>query len=49
MLLVEHKMDMIMNLSDSIAVLQEGRVIAEGTSEEIRGSRPFGMHILGAG
>ena len=30
MLLVEHKMDMIMSLSDTIMVLQEGRMIADG-------------------
>lgn len=49
MLLVEHKMDMIMNLSDIIAVLQEGKVIAEGTSEEIRRSEVVRNAYLGGG
>jgi branched-chain amino acid transport system ATP-binding protein len=49
MLLVEHKMDMIMNLSDVIVVLQEGKVIAEGTSEEIRRSEAVRNAYLGGG
>ena len=35
LLLVEHKMDMIMSLSDTIMVLQEGRIIADGVPDEI--------------
>jgi branched-chain amino acid transport system ATP-binding protein len=34
-LLVEHKIDMILALSDSIAVLKEGRLIADDTPEAI--------------
>jgi branched-chain amino acid transport system ATP-binding protein len=35
-ILVEHDMKIIMNLCDSIAVMNNGRLIAEGSSEEIR-------------
>lgn len=35
-LLVEHKMDVVMELSDRISVLHRGQLIAEGTVEDIR-------------
>lgn len=35
-LLVEHKMDVVMGLSDRISVLHEGELIADGTVDEIR-------------
>ncbi|MEU0545312.1 ATP-binding cassette domain-containing protein [Nocardia sp. NPDC005978] len=34
-LLVEHKMDLVHELSDRVLVLDEGRVIAEGTPDEV--------------
>ncbi|MCP4669476.1 MAG: ABC transporter ATP-binding protein [Deltaproteobacteria bacterium] len=49
MLLVEHKMDMIMTLSDTIAVLQEGRLIADGDPEEISKSDAVQEAYLGGG
>jgi branched-chain amino acid transport system ATP-binding protein len=49
MLLVEHKMDMIMTLSDTIAVLQDGRLIADGDPEEIRRSDVVREAYLGGG
>jgi branched-chain amino acid transport system ATP-binding protein len=35
-ILVEHDMKVVMNLCDAIAVMNNGRLIAEGSSEEIR-------------
>jgi branched-chain amino acid transport system ATP-binding protein len=49
LLLVEHKMDMIMSLSDSIAVLQEGRLIADGLPEEIYENQAVQEAYLGGG
>lgn len=49
LLLVEHKMDMIMSLSDSIAVLQEGRLIADGDPDTIHQSREVQEAYLGGG
>jgi branched-chain amino acid transport system ATP-binding protein len=34
-LLVEHKIDMVMALSDSIAVLKDGRLIADGSPQAV--------------
>ncbi|MCG6910761.1 MAG: ABC transporter ATP-binding protein [Deltaproteobacteria bacterium] len=49
LLLVEHKMDMIMSLSDTIMVLQEGRLIADGNPEEIYKSEAVQEAYLGGG
>ena len=38
-LLVEHNVNLVMNISDVITVLHQGRVLAEGSPEAIRGSR----------
>jgi branched-chain amino acid transport system ATP-binding protein len=49
MLLVEHKMDMIMTLSDTIAVLQEGRLIADGDPDSVHRSKEVQEAYLGGG
>ena len=48
-LLVEHKIDMIMALSDSIAVLKDGRLIADDTPEAISGNADVQAAYFGGG
>ncbi|PPL20259.1 ABC transporter ATP-binding protein [Microterricola pindariensis] len=36
MLLVEHKLDLVMTVSDRVIVLDNGRIIAQGTPEQVR-------------
>lgn len=48
-LLVEHKMDVLMALSDSIAVLHEGKLIADDTPEAIRLNKGVQEAYLGGG
>jgi branched-chain amino acid transport system ATP-binding protein len=47
-LLVEHKMKVVMNVSDRVTVLHQGQVLAEGTPEEIRASERVQQTYLGA-
>jgi branched-chain amino acid transport system ATP-binding protein len=46
--LVEHKMKMVMKISDRITVLHQGRVLAEGTPDEIRANERVQQTYLGA-
>jgi ABC-type branched-subunit amino acid transport system ATPase component len=47
LLVVEHDMDVVFRLADRITVLHEGRAIAEGTPDEIRGDRQVHDLYLG--
>jgi ABC-type branched-subunit amino acid transport system ATPase component len=46
-LIIEHDMDMIMGISDSITVLEGGRVLADGTPAEIRANQRVQDAYLG--
>ena len=47
-ILVEHKMKVVMRISDRITVLHQGAVLAEGTPEEIRANDRVQQTYLGA-
>ena len=47
--LVEHDMRLVMNISDRIHVLANGRTLAEGTAEEVRANPAVVEAYLGAG
>ena len=47
LLIVEHDMDVVFRLADRIAVLHEGKVIADGTPAQIRGDRVVNDVYLG--
>jgi len=49
LLLVEHKMDVLMALSDSIAVLHEGRLIADDTPEAVGRNQEVQEAYFGGG
>ncbi len=46
--LVEHKMKVVMKISDRITVLHQGQVLADGTPEEIRANESVQRTYLGA-
>jgi branched-chain amino acid transport system ATP-binding protein len=47
-ILVEHKMKVVMKISDRITVLHQGQVLAEGSPDEIRGNDRVQQTYLGA-
>ncbi len=46
-LLIEHNMDVVMQLADRITVMDRGEVLAEGSSNEIRANRRVQAAYLG--
>ncbi len=46
--LVEHRMDVVMSISDFITVMHQGRVLAEGTPQEIAANEAVQKAYLGA-
>lgn len=46
-MLVEHNMDVVMNVSDSIMVMDNGQLIADGSPEEVRESQEVQEAYLG--
>ena len=49
LLMVDHDMDLIMNISDEVVVLDRGQKIAEGTPREVQNNEAVIQAYLGEG
>src|SRR6185295_15206348 len=47
MIIIDHDMDALFELAERVTVLQEGRVLAEGTPDEIKGNAKVQEAYLG--
>ncbi len=47
MIIIDHDMDALFELAEQITVLQEGRVLVEGTPDEIKGNAKVQEAYLG--
>ena len=47
MIVIDHDMDALFDLAEWITVLQEGRVLAEGTPDDIKGNTQVQEAYLG--
>jgi ABC-type branched-subunit amino acid transport system ATPase component len=48
-LLIEHHMDLVMNICSPIVVMNFGTLIARGTPDEVRSNTDVGRGYLGKG
>ena len=46
-LIVEHDLDFVMRASDRVVVMSDGRVISEGTPDEVRARRASRRRLPG--
>jgi branched-chain amino acid transport system ATP-binding protein len=46
-IVIEHDMNLVLSISDHIVVLQQGRVIAEGTADQIQQNEEVQEAYLG--
>jgi branched-chain amino acid transport system permease protein len=47
MIVIDHDMDALFELAERVTVLQEGRVLVEGTPDEIKGNKKVQDAYLG--
>jgi branched-chain amino acid transport system ATP-binding protein len=47
LIVVEHDMDVVLSISDHIVVMHQGKILAQGTPDEIRGNDKVQEAYLG--